>query len=497
MATTIAIATSDPIHARVLDAAVVHIGFQPEELDPGSSFESMADRRPELILADTGIALRLMNEMQRARKPDDPYRPAVIAIVPKVEGINRTEEATPFDGVILLAQLPAQIAAQLSVAVYAHRAFAQRFETAMDELKLHRQVFHSVASGISVANAQKPELPLTYVNPSFEVLTGYSLEDSIGHNCRFLQGEEHDQPGLVLIREAIREQRSTKVILRNFRKDGSAFWNELSLSPIRDRAGKVTHFVGIQTDVTARVEFETALRESEKLAVAGRLAASIAHEINNPLESVTNLVYLAEHSDTLAECKEFLHQVDDELRRIKLITSQSLRFTRQSTDPQAVLLQELVDAVLDLSKARIQAANVTVERRAHSHRHIICMESEIRQVIHNLVRNAVDAMRSIGGGALVVRTAETIYQDQPGVVLTVADGGGGISTEDLREIYRPFFSTKGNQGTGLGLWISSEIVKRHHGHMQVRSCTIGKHRGTVFRVFLPFQGVTGPNGPEA
>ncbi len=456
----------------------------------------MEETRVELILAETEVASRLMREMQRNRKADDPYRPAIIAIVPKADGIVEQDTPAPYDGVMILPQPPAQIAAQLSVAVYAHRAFAQRFENAMDELKLHRQVFHSVTSGISVSSATDPDLPLTYVNPSFEVLTGYSLEESIGKNCRFLQGDERNQPGLVLVREAIAEQRETKVVLRNFRKDGTPFWNELSLSPIRDREGKVTHFVGIQTDVTARVEFEAALRESEKLAVAGRLAASIAHEINNPLESVTNLVYLAERSDSLDESKRYLNQVDSELRRINLITAQSLRFTRQSTHPQAVLLQELVDVTLDLSKARIQAANVTVERRAQSHRHIVCMESEIRQVVHNLVRNSVDAMKNRGGGRLFVRTAETTHEGTPGVVLTVADQGGGIPGKDLNEIYRPFFSTKGNQGTGLGLWISSEIVQRHHGHIQVRSCTEGRFQGTVFRVFLPFQGVAAGESPR-
>ena len=468
----------------------MHIGFQPLALDPSAGFSSMEETNAELILAETEVAARLMQELQRARHPDDPYRPAIIAIVPKADGLIQGDAPAPYDGVLILPQLPAEIAAQLSVAVYAHRAFAQRFETAIDELKLHRQVFHSVTSGISVASASHRELPLTYVNPSFEVLTGYSLEESIGKNCRFLQGNQTDQPGLVLVREAIAEQRETKVVLRNFRKDGTPFWNELALSPIRDRQGKVTHFVGIQTDVTARVEFETALRESEKLAVAGRLAASIAHEINNPLESVTNLVYLAEHSETLEECKQFLGQVDDELRRVKLITAQSLRFAKQSTRPQAVQLQELVDVVLDLSKARIQSANVRVECRTRSHHHIVCMESEIRQVIHNLVRNSVDAMKNRGGGLLLVRTSESVYQDRPGVALTVADQGGGIPMENLSEIYRPFFSTKGNQGTGLGLWISSEIVRRHHGHMRVRSRTDSAKTGTVFRVFLPFQGVT-------
>lgn len=492
----IGIASDDATHCRLLQSATAHLGFQPVLLTANENGSSATLSGLEMIVAEPALARQLRSVTRSPGSIDDPYRPAIIAITTDPEVNRHSEAEEPFDGLLLMPQSPAAVAVQLSIAIYAHRAFARRYENAMEELALNRQIFHSVTNGISVANATLPDMPLTYVNPAFEVMTGYSLEDVLGKNCRFLQGKDHDQPGLVLIREAIREGREIVAVLRNYRKSGTPFWNELTLSPIRGRDGAVMQFVGVQADVTARIDLEHALRESEKLAVAGRLAASIAHEINNPLESVTNLVYLAQTSQSAEESKGYLAQVDGELRRIKLITSQSLRFYKQSTGPQAVLLSELLDAALDLGSARILSAGVTIERRDRVHRHIVCMESEIRRVIHNLITNATDAMKVRGGGRLLLRTREVLdgatgrTAGRCGVVLTVADTGTGIPKDSLGEIYRAFYSTKGLQGTGLGLWISSEIIARHRGELSVRSRSTGTHTGTVFRLYLPFQGAS-------
>ncbi len=487
----IGIACDDALHQRLLDSATVHLGLTPVVLST-DRLRSADMEGLEVIVTERAHADALVRLTRSPERVDDPYRPAILVITPVAEGMFEQESHEKFDGMMPLPQRPADVASLLSIALFAHRAFARRFETALEELHMNRQIFHSVTNGISVANATLPDLPLTYVNPAFEVMTGYSLEDVVGKNCRFLQQGETDQPGIVLLREAIRDGREVVATLRNYRRDGKPFWNELTLSPIRDRDGRVVQFVGIQADVTERVEIENALRESEKLAVAGRLAASISHEINNPLESVTNLVYLAEHSETFDEAKVYLEQVDGELRRIKLITSQSLRFYKQSTKPQAVLLGDLVTGALEMAAARMATANVRVERRDRLHRRIVCMESEIRQVINNLVGNATDAMRAQGGGRLLLRTQEStdLASGRRGVVLTAADTGTGIPRSALREIYRAFYSTKGLQGTGLGLWIASEIVDRHHGRLFVRSRTGEQAHGTVFRLFLPFQSVT-------
>ena len=394
---------------------------------------------------------------------------------------------------LTLPQQPAAVLAQLSVILYAHRAYIRRYESAIEELNLNRRIFRSVTSGISVADALSPDFPLVYVNPAFEVMTGYRLEDIEGRNCRFLQRDERDQPGLTLIREALKGKRETVAIIRNYRRDGSAFWNELSLSPIRDRTGRMTHIVGIQNDVTARIAFEDALRESEKLAAVGRLAASIAHEINNPLESVTNLLYLARREEDDSTRDEYLEAAENELGRVSHLTSQSLRFYKQSSKPQAIRPVDLITAVLGIYSVKLLNYSIAVERRDGMSESIVCLESEIRQVLSNLVRNAMDAMQG-RNGRLLIRTREATdwRTDIKGVVITVADTGIGMSLETLQKLYTAFYTTKGIGGTGLGLWVSSEIVQRHRGRLAVRSRE-GEGSGTVFTLFLPYQAID----PEA
>ena len=490
----VGILISDPVNRRLVEGASIHLELAPQMLEY-EQLDAATLSHFELIIAEERTAKEIRRLLMEREQRVEGIDPGVIAVrnmngdpasAPGDEEVGR--QAAEFEGILTLPMQPGPVAAQLSLILYAHRAFARRYQSALEELHLNRRIFRSVTSGISVADASRPDLPLNYVNPAFEVMTGYSLEEVQGRNCRFLQGAEHNQPGVTLVREAIRDQREVVAILKNFRKDGSPFWNELSLSPIRNREGQVTHFVGIQTDVTARVEFEAALRESEKLAAVGRLASSIAHEINNPLESVMNLLYLAQQEQSLPAAMQYLAQADKEVRRVSLITSQSLRFYRQSSKPQAVNCAELLESVLDLYESRAENAHVKIEHRERSRESIVCLESEIRQVLNNLVRNGIEAMKQ--GGRLLIRSRDT--QDWrtgiPGVVLTVADTGTGISPQTMHQLYKPFFTTKGASGTGLGLWISSEIVARHHGRLHVRSSQRAGRSGTVFTLFLPLQG---------
>ena len=472
---------------RLVESASVQLELQPIDLGE-TSLDADRLSRCELIVADVFFATRVRHLLSSREERGEGVNPAVIAAIPykldEIPGKGSPEHA--FDGILPLPQAPALVAAQLSLILYAHRAFARRYQSAIDELQLNRRIFRSVTSGICVVSARQPDMPILYVNPAFEAMTGYGFEEIMGDNCRFLQGPERDQPALTLVREAIRDQREITAILRNFRKDGTPFWNELSLSPIRNREGELTHFVGIQSDVTARVELEVALRESEKLAAVGRLASSIGHEINNPLEAVMNLIYIAERMDAPPAVKEVLALADRELQRVKHITSQSLRFYKQSTSPQAIGCTELLDPVLDLYQSRFQNSRVRVELRLRSSLSIVCMESEIRQVLNNMVSNAIDAMHGTGG-RLLIRTRETMEwkSESPGVLITIADTGTGMSQPTMREIYKAFFTTKGIMGTGLGLWISSEIVTRHRGRIRVRSCQRAGASGTVFQLYLP------------
>lgn len=490
--TQIGISIENPTHSRLVEGVSAQLGLLPIFLEESDFADPGRIAGVELLIADEARALRFQ---QAAGIPDDPSEGIRLAVVAAIavsdESIpilpNRNRER-PFDGLLALPQQPAMVLAQLSVILYAHRAYIYRFESALEELHLNRRIFRSVTSGIVVASATEPENPVTYVNPAFEVTTGYSLEDVIGRNYSFLHIKDVDQPGLTLLREALREKRETTVIVRSCRKDGSEFWNELSLSPIRNAAGGVTHFVSIQNDVTSRIAFEEALRESEKLAAAGRLAALIGDEINNPLEAVTNLVYLARGKCKDPEAEQLLGIAEKELRTVAHITAQSLRFYRQSTKATAVRPVDLISTLLDLYERRFIERGIVVTRKDSMSESIVCFESEIRQVISNLVRNAMDAM-SKNGGRMVVRTREATQwrSGAKGVVITVADTGTGMSPETRSKMYKAFYTTKGISGTGLGLWISSEIVDRHHGQLLVRSRITPGSSGTVFELFLPYQ----------
>ena len=500
--TGIGLLLHDPLTQRLIESVTAQLELRVTDLTQDSPASAHGDVTAvelesldglELLIADVPAARVLRRRFAERDSKHEAVNPAVIAVLPRsgagttLGGSSLEQE---FDGVLVVPQDPATLLTHLSVLLYAHRAFVRRFQSAIDELHLNRRIFRSVSSGISVAKATQPDLPLIYVNPAFEVMTGYTFEEAQGRNCRFLQGDDRDQPGRILVREAIAAHREVTVVLKNYRKDGTPFWNELSLSHIRNREGEVTHIVGIQNDVTARIEFEAALRESEKLAAVGRLAASIAHEINNPLEAVTNLLYLARHDTSIQSIRSYLELADQELQRVSLITSQSLRFYRQSTKPLAVRPAAILESVLDLYRGKIENARVTVERRQRMTESIVCLESEIRQVLSNLVRNALDAMASTGG-RLLVRTRETTdwRSGVRGSLITVADTGSGIAPETMKHLYKAFFTTKGGSGTGLGLWVSSEIIKRHQGRLRVRSSQRKGHHPTytVFALFLPYQ----------
>ena len=491
----IGIAVRDATSRRLIEGVADQLGlvssFLHEEMFQTAAAKASFFAPYELIIADEALAATMRLILQTPDPSSEIVPPALVAVRrPDAPMATAEQEGTqPFEGILVVPQEPAVLLAQLSVILYAHRAFMRRYQSALEELHLNRRIFRSVTSGISVANATLPDMPLVYVNPAFEVMTGYTLEEVQGNNCRFLQGDDRQQPGVTLLREAIQSRREVVVILKNYRKDGSFFWNELSLSPIFNRERELTHFVGIQNDVTARVEFEAALRESEKLAAVGRLAASIAHEINNPLEAVTNLLYLARHAEDAPERQGYLDQADKELRRASLITSQSLRFYKQSSKAQAIRPTEMLDAVLDLYQGKLDNAHVVVQRRERMTESIVCFESEIRQVLTNLIRNGIDALTGERRRMLVrSREATEWNTGSKGAMITIADTGSGISPETMKHLYTAFFTTKGISGTGLGLWVSSEIIKRHHGSLRVRSSQKAGQSWTVFQLYLPYQG---------
>ena len=259
--------------------------------------------------------------------------------------------------------------------------------------------------------------------------------------------------------------------------------------PVFSEHGDVQMIVASSIEITAQKQAQAALIQNEKLAAVGRLAASIAHEINNPLEAVMNCIYLARTGPPVPpEVKEHLDIAERELRRVSAITSQTLRFHKQSTKAVPVFCQELIDGGLSIYQGRIVNAGITVEKRKRASHPVICFDGEIRQVLNNLVSNAIDAMQP-NGGRLLIRSREGTQwkTGAKGLFLTVADTGPGMSQETVKRIFEPFFTTKGDGGTGLGLWISCEIINRHRGSLSVRSSQRLPSIGTVFTLFLPFE----------
>jgi signal transduction histidine kinase len=235
---------------------------------------------------------------------------------------------------------------------------------------------------------------------------------------------------------------------------------------------------------------QEALRKSEKLAVAGRLAASIAHEINNPLESVTNLLYLMRTAEP-GRYSAYLQQAEQELARVTEITKQTLHFYREPARPGPIDVVAILESVLTLYHPKIASAGVYVQREFDTPRPILAAPGEIRQIFSNLIINAVDAMRR--GGCLVIRTRnahDPANLAVPGVRISIADNGTGIPKEMLGRIFEPFVTTKGETGTGLGLWVTAEIVHKLSGRIRVRSRTTARLNEsakikTVFSIFFP------------
>ena len=256
--------------------------------------------------------------------------------------------------------------------------------------------------------------------------------------------------------------------------------------PLREEDNSISGIIAIGVDVTENKRAHMALLQNEKLAAIGRLSASIAHEINNPLGAVTNLLFLAKVSGASDEVQGFLDRADIELRRISAITNQTLSFGKQSADMKTVDIAELLESVINIFQSRLVNGRVRIERRIGSHQPIACFEGEVRQVLSNLVSNALESMPTKGGRLLLrSRCARNWTAGTEGVSITVADTGTGIHPDIRRKIFEPFFTTKGHSGTGLGLSVSLEIVRRHSGSLRVRSRQKPSGSGTVFTLFLP------------
>ncbi|QVL29848.1 PAS domain S-box protein [Telmatocola sphagniphila] len=369
-----------------------------------------------------------------------------------------------------------------------------------DQIKMQEELISlgravsASTQGILITDNTLPENPITYVSPAFERLTGFSLQEALGRNCRFLQGKDTDPASVAVMRQTIKSQTSCNIEILNYRKDGTAFWNAVFISPIRDEAGRVTNFIGVQTDITERRKLEEQLRQALKMEAIGRLAGGVAHDFNNLLTVING------YSDLLIEklrpedpMRDLLAEIHKAGERAGGLTRQLLAFSRQQVLEPKIL--NLNDVLFESEKLLRRLIGEDVILDIIKDPSLGCTKLDpvqIEQIIINLSVNAQDAMPR--GGLLTIRTSSenVLENNAPGtssippgdyICLSVQDTGMGIDDDTLTRIFEPFFTTKGlGKGTGLGLSTVHGIASQSGGYITV-STAVGK--GTTFKIYFP------------
>ena len=325
-------------------------------------------------------------------------------------------------------------------------------------------------------------------NRGAERLYGYTAEEAVGHPVTMLMPPDRIHEESDILESIRRGEHIEHYESVRRRKDGRLLDVSLTISPIIDAQGQIVGASKIARDISARKLTDAALIKSEKLATAGRLAATLAHEINNPLQAVANLVDIWARSPGLdAQGQACAEMAENELRRVTHLTQQALSFYRESAAPVPVTIEESIDSVLTIYEKRLETKRIQVTKRYRLNGATIkTYPGELRQVFTTLLLNAVEAVDA--GGTITVRARKASHSQNPairGIRITVSDNGVGIPAPNIPRIFEPFFTTKGENGTGLGLWVASGIVDRFGGSILTRSSVHpGKH-GTCFSIFLP------------
>jgi PAS domain S-box-containing protein len=398
-------------------------------------------------------------------------------------------------GVLVVARLRAgsRRDQELLLREQKRRAELEQVQAALRyQLELTQAITEGAADAIFVTD---PSICVTFVNQEAVRVFGFSREELLGQNLH--STIHHHYPDGRLFPQA--ECKMTQLFgstggVGNFddvfyRKDGRPVHVSCSTAPVETNGRRVGAVLVVR-DITERKQTEEALLRSEKMTLAGRMAASIVHEISNPLAAVTNILYLARSSTVLPEATDrYLEMADGELTRISHITRQALGFYRESTLPATVPASSILDSAIGLLTSKIKGKQVTVEKQCDDTLQLTVMDGELRQVFCNLIANSLDAVDNRGTIKLRISTCHSAAGK--GLVrMSVADNGSGIGERTLRHLFEPFHTTKGSAGTGLGLWVSKQLVERCGGSIHVRSRTHGTYKGTTFTVLLPTVAVT-------
>jgi PAS domain S-box-containing protein len=353
-----------------------------------------------------------------------------------------------------------------------------------------RTTLTSIGDGVIVCN---PEGLVELLNTAAEGLTGWRQADAFH---RPLEEVFHivNENTRDLVETPVAKVKRLKVVvgLANhtvlIRRDGTEINIDDSGAPIYDRSGALAGIVMVFRDITHERQAQSALLATEKLAVAGRLAATIAHEIHNPLDSVANLLYLMKDETDPKVSEHYRELAEQELGRMGQVSRAMLGLYREAKTPITINVKEMLESVLVLLDRQLKNGTITVNSNLPDNLEIQGFPAELRQVFTNLIANATDA--ATPGGSIEINACRSTFKDSTsaGVVILVSDTGTGIDPAALEHIFEPFFTTKGEAGTGLGLWVSRGIIEKHGGTIDLRSQTGPENHGTAITVFLPRTG---------
>lgn len=325
---------------------------------------------------------------------------------------------------------------------------------------------------------------VTSWNQAAEKMFGYTADEMIGRPITTIIPPELRDDETRILSTIAHGDRIDHFETVRLKKNGEPIQVSLTVSPVKDETGRIIGAAKIARDITQRKKEERNLRMAERLASVGRLAATVAHEINNPLEAVINLVYLARLHNTSQEVTDFLASAEDELGRVGQIIRQTLGFYRETSDARRIRPSDLVTSVISVFAARARKKDIEIVPEFRADPWLNAVPGEIRQVLANLVSNSIDAIGRSGQIRIRVSSGRR-WNGEPGVRITVADTGSGISAEALHNLFEPFFTTKRDVGTGLGLWVCRNIVESHKGKIRARSTRKPAKTGTVFSMLLP------------
>ncbi|MGA8107999.1 MAG: CHASE3 domain-containing protein [Acidobacteriaceae bacterium] len=463
----------------------------------------------DAVLHQDPQALQVAGMNQRGKTLMDGIRAAIAAML-RHEGGLRAEEyfhAARLQSRELISLFGSAVVVGIVLALFTRhhvRAISATYlrriaeiSTRTDELYRSRQWFQTTLESIGDAViACNAEGGVSFMNAVAEKLTGWTRHQAEGQPLETVFHIVNEQTRAAVENPVEKVRRLRRVVgLANhtvlIARDGREFVIDDSAAPILDMDGAMVGVVLVFRDVTEERQMESALAASEKLAVAGRLAASIAHEIHNPLDSVANLHFLLSDEENADRRAEYLRLAQQELGRTMQISRTMLSLYREPKAPVLLDLRELIEGVLLLLDRRLQHQGIEVETRMAATITVEGFPAELRQVFTNLIVNATEAAGPKGRVGIRMEATEPAEFQGSGALVEIVDSGPGIPDAVAPRLFQPFFTTKGADGTGLGLWVSMGIVQKHGGSIQLARSDDSRWTGACVRVFLPARTLAG------